>query len=258
MSREPTLLHIAFSPWSEKARWALEARGVAYRSRHYQPLFGEPELRVRLRRWRGPVTVPLLVADGETLGDSFAIARWAAARGQGPDLFPPGSDEAMARWNALSERGLAAGRGLSLARVLESKDALRELVPKPLRRVLGPAGPVVAAGGVRRTLRKYGATRGDHRAALVEVLDALRAGLAAVAGRADGARSLLPGHAFTYADIAMAQVLAFVTPPASGLRVGRHNRHAFTDAELAAGYADLLAWRDDLYTRHRGAATRPG
>jgi glutathione S-transferase len=54
------LLALPFSPWSEKARWALDARGVPYDYRRYQPILGEPALRAKLRRARGPVTVPVL------------------------------------------------------------------------------------------------------------------------------------------------------------------------------------------------------
>ena len=68
---------------------------------------------------------------------------------------------------------------------------------------------------------------------------------------ADGRRYLVPEHGFSFADIAMAQVLGFVAPPARGLRIGRNNREAFHDPELAPRYADLVAWRDALYEAHR-------
>lgn len=241
------LLHIPYSPWSEKARWALEARGVPYQSRWYQPLLGEPELRVRLKRWRGPVSVPVLFTPRGPIADSLAIARFADGEGTtGAALFPIGSDAAIARFNALSERGLAAGRARSLARVLADDDALREMLPKPLRAPLGAVGVKIAAGGVRRTLEKYGATRhsdADHLATLQSVLGELRVAL--------GGGDHLIGDALSYADIAAAQVLGFVTPPERGLRIGRHNRAAFTDGALAAEFADLVAWRDALYARHR-------
>jgi glutathione S-transferase len=245
----PELLGLPFSPWSEKARWALQARGVPYEERLYMPLLGEPLLRLKLRRWTGNVTVPVLTDDhGSVVADSVDIARWADERGSGPALFPPGLGAEVAHFVELSERGLAAGRALSLARMLEDDEALREMVPKPLRRPLGRVARHVGALGIRRTLRKYapGEGRAKAEAALTAALDELREALAMQAG---SPKTLL--GSFTFADIAMAQVLAFVEPPRFGLRIGRASRASFTDPALRERYADLLAWRDELYEAYR-------
>ncbi len=248
------LLGLPYSPWSEKARWALEVRRVPYTKRHYAPLLGEPALRLKLRRLTGTVTVPVLTTDdGRVLADSADIARWANGRGEGPDLFPPEQEAAVARWVEVSERGMAAGRALSLRRMLADDEALAEMVPRPLR-ALGPAAVRIGALGVARTLRKYGGEQADaeaHRRVLVGVLDEIRAALAArPAG--EGTRTLL--GTFTFADIAVAQVLAGVEPPVSGLKLGRASRRSFTDPALRADYADLVAWRDELYRAYRAPA----
>src|SRR5215468_11323456 len=113
------LLGLSYSPWTEKARWALDARRVPYTFRHYQPLLGEPALRLKTRRLAGRVTVPVLTtSDGRVLADSADIARWAGERGEGPLLFPAEHEATVARFVSLSERALAAGRALSLARML--------------------------------------------------------------------------------------------------------------------------------------------
>jgi glutathione S-transferase len=244
------LLGLPFSPWSEKARWALDVKHVPYRSRTYVPLLGEPLLRAKLRRWTGNVTVPVFTCDdGRVLADSADIARWADQRSEGPRLFPPEHEIAIRRFIDLSERGLASGRALSLLRMLQDRDALAEMVPKALRRPLGPLAVHLGRYGIERTLRKYGALRNEsaeHERALTVVLDELRASLA---GPGDLPKTLLGG--FTFADIAMTQVLAFVMPPAFGLRIGQASRRNFTDAGLCQRYADLVAWRDAIYERHR-------
>jgi glutathione S-transferase len=214
-------------------------------------MLGELELRRRLKKVRGPVGVPLLFAEDAVCADSLAIARYADAHGSGPKLFPTGKDAEIERYNALSERGLAAGRALSLARVLQDEAALLDLVPRYLRAVLGPLAPAVAAFGVRRTLRKWGASKSneaEHERVLREVLDTLRADL----GKAKGKPAALLG-AFSYADIAMAQVLVFIAPPAPGrgIKIGEASRRAFTHAALASEYHDLVSWRDALYEAHR-------
>jgi glutathione S-transferase len=54
----------------------------------------------------------------------------------------------------------------------------------------------------------------------------------------------------------MAQALVFVAPPTTGhVKLAPANRAAFADADLAAEFADLVAWRDALYARYRTAAT---
>jgi glutathione S-transferase len=244
------LLHLSYSPWSEKARWALDVCGVPHARRGYQVLFGELELRLLLRRARGVVSVPLLRAGSRVFGDSFAIAEYADANSRGAKLFPPGSQHLIARYDELSERGLRAGRALSLARVVEDDEALLELVPRPVRSALGARAVDMARFGVKRTLRKYGADRQSleaHERALCEVLDVLRADLER-SSSTSVPKTLLPE--FSYADVTMAQVLAFVSPP-SALRMGPATRRAFHDTRVAALYPDLLAWRDALYVAHR-------
>jgi glutathione S-transferase len=240
----PVLLQLPYSPWSERARWALDTRGIDYKQRRYQPLLGELELRRRLGRWRGPVSVPVLITDDDAIGDSVEIARWADAHGSGPTLFP--SDEVV-KWAARSQAGLAAGRAVSLTRVLAMPDAIDELSP-PWARKLGGIGRAVTRAGVARTRRKYGGlaqTDAEHQAALQAVLDELRAALG-------GRPTIL--DAFSFADIAMAQVLCFVAPPDRRyVKLGKANAAAFGDPELAQRYADLVAWRDALYARFREA-----
>jgi len=245
------LLGLPYSPWSEKARWALDIRRVPYTSRRYQPLVGEPALRLKLRRFTGPVTVPVLTTDdGRVIGDSAEIARWADQSGDGPRLFPTEHEGAIARFVALSERALAAGRALSLERMLGDEEALREMVPRPLRRALGPLSARVGSLGIRRTLRKYDSRANNaaaHRLTLSAALEEIRSSLARAPGA--GPRPLL--GSFTFADVAAAQALAFVEPPATGLKLKPSSRRCFRDPELRDRYADLIAWRDGLYAAFR-------
>jgi glutathione S-transferase len=250
------LIALPYSPWSEKARWALDHHAVSYRETPYQPLIGEPWMRVRQRKMTGPVSVPVLLGGEERCGDSWSIALYADSVGKGAPLLPEGERTVIREIDEMSERGLRAGRALALDRVLRSSAALSEMLPRPLRRVLGGVGTAIAAFGVRRTLRKYGAnalTLPQHEAQLVAVLDGMRARLAAVA-RAGSDPQYLLGR-FSYADISAAQVLQFVSPVSDsfrGVRVGKASRACFEHEALAEAYRDVLAWRDRLYSRHRG------
>jgi glutathione S-transferase len=239
------LLGLSYSPWTEKARWALDVRHVPYTYRHYQPLLGEPALRLKLRRFRGNVTVPVLTTDdGKVIGDSAEIARWANERGEGPDLFPAAHDDAIAQWIERSERAMEAGRILSLRRMLEDDEALREMVPRKVREVTGSLATRIARFGIGRTERKYGGAGVDAdvlRSKLRGFLDAVRAALRG---------PTLLGQ-LTFADIAVAQPLVWLEPPARGLKLGEASRRQWSDPELAREYADLLRWRDALYADHR-------
>jgi len=245
----PELIGLPYSPWSEKARWALEARGVPYNKKLYSPLIGELGLRMKLKRWRGTVSVPVFTCDdGKVLADSADIARWADGHGTGPTLFPAQHEAEIAKFIALSDRGLAAGRALSLMRLLDDPDGVAEMVPKKLRGV--PGTKRIARSGIERTLRKYRGERdrGLAQAALANVLELLRASLAA-APASSGVKTLL--GTFTFADVAMTQVLAFIDPPSFGLRLGAATRKSFIDEDLRTRFADLVAWRDAIYETYR-------
>ncbi|HJK94276.1 MAG TPA: glutathione S-transferase [Polyangiaceae bacterium LLY-WYZ-15_(1-7)] len=238
----PTLVGLAYSPWTQKARWALTHHGVPHDFESYVPTLGEPKLRLRLRRPVGKVSVPVWFGDdGGVLDDSWDIARHAEQVGSGSALFE--DEAAVARWNALSDEALGAGRAKAVRATLEDRDAqvdaLKGIVPDPLRRPLRPVAVVAA----KQLLRKYGA---PPRSALEDALEKLREGLG------DGEH--LVGGRFGYADMAMAVVLEFVAPGAH-VRRSETERRVWGDARLAKRFADLVAWRDRLIAAH---PVRPG
>lgn len=240
---------ISYSPWSEKARWALDHHGVAYRAVPYAPILDEPKLRLRLRRAAGVISAPVLFAGGRVVEGSDQIARWAQAEGTGPALLPAGEAAAIARWEQRAEAALAAGRALGLTRFLQTPRFLASLAPPGLP---GPVARPLTAWGIRRTLHKYGADRrsaADHEAAFRSELDALREALGGATER-----TILP--AFSLADVCMAQVFQFIQPQNVGtFRLNRLGREGHRHAGLCADYPDLLAWRQWLYATHRDRGT---
>lgn len=253
----PTLVAEYFAPWSEKARWALDHHGIAYDYREHVPLIGELLLRARTGRWRGRVSTPALLTDDGVLHDSFEIARWAEAHGGGAPLFPAGRDGEVASWNERSEAALAAGRALHLVRLSRDREAQVEMQPRELPAGLKRAMAPATALAIAFVRRKYGideAATAAAEATLARELEGLRA---ALVGRAH-----LLGDALSYADVAMAVTLQFVSPvDPRYVPLGAAARAAWTQPELAERFADLVAWRDELYARHRprrfgeGAAT---
>lgn len=240
-----TLVQIGYSPWSEKARWALDHHRIAYRKVDYLPMVAEPLLRFRLGKLTGPVTVPVLIDRDQIFTDSYTIARHADAVGRGALLFPPDSIDTIARFDENSNRLLEAGRARTTARTLESEAALREALPPPLRR-LGPLGLPIAKLGARYLQKKYAtdaATLEAHRETMERELERLRESL--------GSRDHLVGDGFSYADICMAVSLQFVAPIAAAGRLGKATRATWSEPDLAAAFDDVVSWRDRTYELHR-------
>jgi glutathione S-transferase len=241
-----TLIALHYSPWTEKARWALDHHHVPYRLEHHVPMLGEPALRLRTGRLGGPATVPVLI-DGEgAIFDSFAIARHAERNGSGSPLFPAAHLAEITRWNDRSDEALAAGRALVVTRIAASREAQTESLPGFIPAAIRPALAGMAQLGVRYLASKYSISRDLDRAeaTAASTLDEIRA---ALAGRA----YLLDGE-LTYADIAAAMVLQIVRPVRDAfIRLRPATRACWTTPALERRYGDLLDWRDQLYDKHR-------
>lgn len=249
----PRLYALSYSPWSEKARWALDHHHVAYEEIAHQPIIGDLRLRLLLRKPTGRVTVPLLDDRGILFTDSLDIARHADAIGSGSPLFPKGREREVEAWNQKSEAALGAMRATMVLRVVDDPQAARASLPPQVPEALAPLLVPVAQrmmGGfaAKYNMREVAATSaGKAEAVLEELAEAL-----------SGGRKYLLGEAFSYADITMALVLQTVSAvderfmarfPGSIENWGR--------PDLAARHPELIAWRDELYTKHRRPTRGP-
>ncbi len=247
---------LGYSPWTEQARWALDHHAVVYDYREHMPMLGERRLRRRARQadasTESPVSVPLLVTESETVGDSFMIARWADRCGRGGALFPEGQLDAVVDLHQTAEKGRRAGRALVIAAMRSDPEAKREslagIVPGPLRGVMQP----VASRGVQFLARKYqvdARSIAEHETQLVAALDRLRHAL-------DDREYTL--GAFSFADISLATLLSMIRPrPELAQRLGPATTQLWTHARLAEEYDDLIDWRERMYRCHRVERARP-
>ena len=64
------LTALPYSPWSEKATWALDHHRIDYKYDEHMPLVGDIKLRWRLRKPKGIVTVPVLEDGGRFFTDT--------------------------------------------------------------------------------------------------------------------------------------------------------------------------------------------
>jgi glutathione S-transferase len=226
------LIELYLSPWSERLRWVLDLKGISYARRPYQPIADEPEL----RRTTGSATVPVLLADGDVVGDSDVAVDWLEARHPAPALLP---DDPALR---------AQVRAFELA-------ATEALAPSGRLAWIGRAKAMGLQPLADHFAAKYHwSPEGEARAERM-----MRAWLAELAA-AVAARPYLVADRFTRADVTVGTMLAgiFGHPPEEIFALDPAMRAVFglplgDDPALAP----LRRWRDDLYRRHRGRRVVP-
>ena len=226
------LIELYPSPWSERLRWALEWKRVPYARRAYQPLAGEEEL----RHTTGISTVPVLLAEGEVVGDSDAALEWLEAHHPSPALVPedPRRRAQVRAWEIAATETLApAGRLVTIGRWKA--------------RGMQPLADHFAA--------KYGWSPAEE-ARMERLLGALVADLA----RAATSSPYLVGDGFTRADLTVASMLAgLVGIPGDELFALDESMRAMFGVleEKDPVLGPLRAWRDGIYRRHRGGRVTP-
>jgi glutathione S-transferase len=246
MSEAPRLVQLNYSPWSERARWALDHHGIAYRTVEHVPFLGEVRLRRIVGKRSGRATVPVLLDGATAITQSWDIARYADRVGSASKLIPAEREEDIRCWADLADEASSQGRALVVAALLASEAALDEGLPFPVPNWLHPLMRPVTRFGLRWFARKYDLT---PRAA-AEIEDNMRPALERLRAAVGKSRYLV--GTFSYADIAMATLLQGISPVGSGyIKLGPATRRAWTRPKLEADYADLVRWRDNLYLEHR-------
>ena len=241
-----TLYGLSQSPWTEKARWALDHHSIAYRYHEHVPVLGEVLLRIKARpRPKGQkASVPLLVDGKEAACSSLAIARHAESLGRGEPLFANHDAAAVERWAELSDRIIEAGRARVLVGLRSNRAAQREALPSFIPEALRGAFTPMARSASWFLGSKYAVPSDPEQVAresLRPALDEVRAAL--------GTRPQLLER-FSFADVAIAASLQ-VLVPRKRAPLGPATREVWTNEAVARDYGDLLAWRDAIYAKHR-------
>ncbi|MDP2343469.1 MAG: glutathione S-transferase N-terminal domain-containing protein [Deltaproteobacteria bacterium] len=241
-----TLVVLPVSPWSERARWALDHHRLPFRTVEHSPFLGERKLRKLVGPTPTRATVPVLIEGAQRFMSSTEIARHADRIGSGTPLFPAGRDDELNAWIKIADDAFDSARVLVTLGLLASPAALDETLPPALPRWLRPLLRPVTRYGTRWFARKYGLSVDDVAAAEVagrQVLEVVRAGLAKSGPYLLGT--------FSYADIVIALLLQPVRPVQhERYPLGPATRELWTSSSSSA-YSDLLEWRDALYARHR-------
>jgi glutathione S-transferase len=205
----PILITIPISHYCEKARWALDRAGVAYREQAHLQLIH----RLAIRRAGGGTTVPVLVWGDRVLPESAEIVDEADARAPAERRLYPDDPTAAAEIREL-ERGFDEdlgphGRRWMYHEIRGRRDLALAYgctgVPAWERRTLRLAYPI-ATRGIDRYLGIDAASAAESRARVQTVFDA-------VAERLGNGRPYLCGERFTAADLTFSALAAAVLMP---------------------------------------------
>ncbi len=242
------LWHIEISHYNEKARWALDYKGIPYQLR--TPMPGTHRL-TALRLTRGKHDrLPVLGLEGRRIGDSTAIIAALEDYRPAPALYPADPAErerALGLEDHFDEELAPRVRRLIWHHTLPDTDATVDAVISNgssfKRGLLRRSAPLAS----RMVRRDYAV----DQAGADEAVEGIRAAMDRVESELDGGEYLV-GDSFTVADLAAASLFTpLLAPP------GRPWAPV-TPAALE-GFREEIearpggAWVAEMYARHRGA-----
>jgi glutathione S-transferase len=247
---DAVLWHIEVSHYNEKARWALDYKGIPHERR--APLPGLTGL------WAGALTrgksrrVPVLRLDGRIVADSTAIIAALEEHQPDPPLYPADPAErtrALDLEDFFDEELAPAIRSFMFAHTLASGDGMADaLLPNasPARRRFLRASMPLVRPAIRADLSASKKTEPEKRAKIVAAMDRLETEL--------GGSEYLVGDSFTVADLTAAALFTpLIAPPE------RPYLPQNPAPEILAFRAEMEArpggqWVLETYRRHRPAS----
>ena len=242
----PVLWHLKVSPYNEKARWALDYKGIPHLRRAITP---PQHVKIALEL-SGERTFPVLELDGEALGDSTRIIAALERRYPEPALYP--SDPAERR-RALEIEDFFDEEFGPHMRLL----VLHHMLPDP-GLLLGAFAPDLGRarrGSARVTYplvrRRIVGMFGIDGASVELAWKKCRAGCARFAAELQPSGHLV-GDRFTVADLAVAAIFSPVVAPEQFPYPQPQRDHPRL-ADLRAMFEECGAaeWTREIYARHR-------
>jgi glutathione S-transferase len=247
----PVLWHLKISHFNEKARWALDYKGVPHRRMHPMPGTHIAIAALKTRRVsRRMTTFPLLELDGETIHDSTAIVAALEERYPEPPLYPadPGErrraldledffDEQLGPyvrrfgwWYALSDQD---NRRARTEQLIERQGVLMTLTLPAVNKVI---------------CRRYGIDEPAVNRSVHQIRSVLLMIERTLAGR-----DHLVGDRFTIADLTAAALLAPLLQPPEFPYLKQLGTQAPAVEELAREIRAMPAgrWAMEMYERYR-------
>ncbi|HEX8702668.1 MAG TPA: glutathione S-transferase [Myxococcaceae bacterium] len=204
-SSERTLYQFPISHYCEKARWLLDAKGLAYNLVNLMP---GAHRRVTKRLANGQGSVPVLVDGATALGDSTEIALYLERTYPTPPLLPPEGPERDRVLELEAYFDEAAGKHVrrwAYSHILDGGANLGAMMfgayPAPQRWIGRAAVPLIKIA-LRRQYRITPPKVEESRVKMLEGLDRIEREI-----QGDPARYLV-GSSLTIADITAASLYA--------------------------------------------------
>ena len=249
MADLPVLWHLKVSHYNEKARWALDHKRIPHVRRAVIP---GRHAGLAKKLWGGS-TLPVLIVEGESVGDSTQIIATLEERWPERPLYPADPD---ARRRALELEDWFDEELGPYTRLLVVHHTLPEAALFLGTFASDLRGPRLFAARASFPLLRRGVKRefGIDEDAVANAYEKLRA-----AGerfrRELGPSGFLVGDGFTVADLTLAALAAPVAAPVQFPYPQPQRDHPrLTRAREALGESGLLEWAREVYARHRPAS----
>jgi len=245
----PVLWQYSFSNYNEKARWALDFKGIPHRRHSVMP--GWPR---SLWMSRGDRTLPVLDLDGTRVMDSTRIIAALEERIPDPALYPEDPEERRRALDLEDFFDEHSGHDMRRVGFWEARQDL----PFALRFMTTDQSPVAAAlgrGGLRAAFPFVWRYMNSRYAFDEEAVERSRGTLAAALDRIEAERDghdHLVGETFTVADLTAASLLyPLVWPPEF-----QYDLPERTSWDLIEPVRDhpALGWIRETWRRHRGTS----
>jgi glutathione S-transferase len=252
-----TLWHLPVSHYSEKARWALDHKGVDHRRR--APLPGS-HMVFALALTRGKQkTFPVIQLDGRTIGDSTAVIAAIEERYPEPPLYPADPElrrRALELEDFFDEELGPYARHAVFYELINDPATFGEVAARAVPGPLGRSERLVGTYARIYTSLRFGANSSDGaveaRAKVIAAFDRLEAELEANGG------DYLVGDEFSVADLTAASLFYPVVGPEGGpVPHDQALPPAFDEFREPLRQRPGYLWVEETYRRHRGPDRQP-
>jgi glutathione S-transferase len=250
----PTLWQIEISHYSEKARWALEYKGVDHVRR--TPL---PGMHIPIALWLtggAHPTFPILQLDGRTIGDSTAVIEALEEAFPEPPLYPAERAErarALELEDFFDEELGPHMRLLVFHELINEPELFAEVAARSVPGPLGRAKGLTGAYARSFTSLRWGANSDEAaataRAKIIAAMDRLEAELES------GGGEYLVGDSFSVADLTAASLFYPLVVPAEGpLPQDTPTPPALERFREGLSGRPGYVWVEETFRRHRRRA----
>ena len=246
----PVLWHLKVSHYNEKARWALDHKGIPHVRRALIP--GRHDRVAKRLTGGASTTLPVLVVDGEAIGDSTRIIETLERRSPDPPLYPADADarrRALELEDWFDEELGPYTRLLVVHHTLPNAALFLGTFASDLsgpRLLASRASFPLLRRGIKRAFRLDDGTVANAYEKLAQAGKRFHAELQP--------SGYLVGSSFTVADLTLAALLAPVLAPEQFPYPQPQRGHPRLAPAREAVDPELAAWAREMYVRYRGVS----